>query len=82
MLSEVSDPALHVRGQQDAEINVNMAALNYILHAEIGLDRVVSDQPMHSLYKKCARNPQESGAASLHSVDQKDPSSTFPGTIS
>ena len=54
---QVSDPELQVRHQAgEPEINVNMAALNYILHTEIGLDKVVSDQPMHSLYKKCARS--------------------------
>ncbi|KAF4706394.1 hypothetical protein FOZ63_029978 [Perkinsus olseni] len=52
MLEVIEDPDLRIRKESpDAEVNVNMPALNWVLFTSYSPEAIQSDQPVHSRYK-------------------------------
>jgi len=50
MLAVLSDPRLSVRRRIGGTINVDMAALNYVVHTSF-IERAITGEPVHSVYK-------------------------------
>ncbi|KAF4679350.1 hypothetical protein FOZ62_001311 [Perkinsus olseni] len=52
MLEVIEDPDLRIRKETpEAEVNVNMPALNWVLFTSYSPEAIQSDQPVHSRYK-------------------------------
>jgi len=55
MCEVLKDPAIKIMQKKDEEINLNMAALNYIIYNEFA-GKFAGNAPMHSKYKRYERS--------------------------